>query len=157
MNMTGWLDFAETLRSRNVRFAIIGGHAVNFHGYLRATEDLDIVFQRSQATEGELYRTLVEFDAFWIGDTLDLITGLEVTHPITLDYLRSHSLLMLGTSFGYIDLFDFLPGLPEASMEEFLQAAVSIRGLPFASLDWLKRLKRASNRPQDRIDLDHLP
>lgn len=74
-----------------------------------------------------------------------------------MDHLRSHPLLMLGTTFGYVDLVDFLPGLPGESFDDFLNEVVTSNGLPFASLEWLKRLKRVSNRPQDRIDLDHLP
>jgi hypothetical protein len=157
MNDHSWLDFVARLRSRDVRFAVIGGHAVNFHGYLRSTEDLDLVFQRNAETEGALLSTLEEFGAYWIGDEIDPNTGVEVTHPITLDYLRNHSLMMLGTTFGYVDLFDFLPGMPDASLEDFFQTTQLSNGCPFASLEWLKRLKRAANRPQDRIDLDHLP
>jgi hypothetical protein len=64
---------------------------------------------------------------------------------------------MLGTTFGYVDLFDFLPGLPDVSFDDFLKEVVTSNGLPFASLEWLKRLKRVSNRPQDQIDLQRLP
>lgn len=157
MNNPSWLEFVAKLSNRNVRFAVIGGHAVNFHGYLRTTEDLDLVFLREKATEGALLQTLVEFAAFWIGDEIDPETGLEVTHPISLDYLRSHSLLMLGTKFGYLDMFDFLPGIPEVSVEVLLQDIQQSEGCPYVSLKWLKRLKRASNRPIDQIDLEHLP
>ena len=156
-NSQSWLDFAARLSSRHVRFAIIGGHAVNFHGYLRATEDVDIVFRRDAASEENLLRTLEEFEAFWIGDDIDPATGLEHTYPITMDHLRSHPLLMLGTTFGYVDLFDFLPGLPDVSFDDFLKEVVTSNGLPFASLEWLKRLKQVSNRPQDQIDLQRLP
>lgn len=156
MSNPSWRDFVTKLSNRNVKFAVIGGHAVNFHGYLRTTEDLDLVFLREQATEDALLQTLEEFNAFWIGDEIDPETGLEVTHPISLDYLRSHSLLMLGTTFGYVDMFDFLPGIPAVSVEVLLQDTQQSEGCPFVSLDWLKRLKRASNRPIDRIDLEHL-
>jgi hypothetical protein len=58
---------------------------------------------------------------------------------------------------GYVDLFDFVPGVPEAVIEEFVADAQIHNGRLFASLEWLKRMKQASNRPQDRIDLEHLP
>lgn len=38
----------DALSSHNVPFVIIGGHAVTFHGYVRATEDTDVVFRRSE-------------------------------------------------------------------------------------------------------------
>jgi predicted nucleotidyltransferase len=33
----------ESLRDHDVRFIVIGGVAVGAHGYVRATEDLDVV------------------------------------------------------------------------------------------------------------------
>lgn len=157
MNQHRWIDFVASLSLSNVKFAILGGHPVNFHGNVRTTEDLVLVFQRDIESEGSLLRTLVEYEAYWIGDEIDPQTGLEMTHPITAEYFRSNSLLMLGTSFGYVDLFDFVPGLPEVSVETLLQETQSSNGCPYVSLEWLKRLKRASNRPQDRIELQHLP
>jgi hypothetical protein len=147
----------DHLQAAGVPLVIIGGHAVNFHGYIRATEDLDLVFRRDERTEAALYETLAEFGAYWIGDEIDPMTGIEKTFPITLDYVRRHHLLMLGTVAGYLDLFDFLPGLPNASIDDFFQSAQHSHGRPFASLDWLKQLKLAANRPQDHIDLEHLP
>lgn len=64
---------------------------------------------------------------------------------------------MLGTTFGYVDMFDFLPGIPDVPVEALLQDIHVSQGCPFVSLEWLKRLKRASNRPIDQIDLEHLP
>jgi hypothetical protein len=150
-------QIVDRLVARDVDCVIIGGHAVNYHGYIRATEDIDVVFRRTAASESALFLTLSEFEAFWIGDDVDPATNLERTYPITKDFINQHHVLMLGTSAGYIDLFDFLPGLPGDSMDDFFASAESCLGRKFASLDWLKRLKVASNRPQDRIDLDRLP
>ncbi|MCA9195278.1 MAG: hypothetical protein KDB03_26085 [Planctomycetales bacterium] len=90
MNNPSWLDFVSRLRLANVKFVIVGGHAVNFHGYLRTTEDLDLIFLREPETESEVLSALVEFNAFWIGDEIDPETGLEIIHPITIEYFRRH-------------------------------------------------------------------
>ena len=42
------LDFEEFLRflkEENAEFVIVGGYAVAFHGYVRATNDMDIFFR----------------------------------------------------------------------------------------------------------------
>ena len=41
----------EALSRHNVPFVVIGGYAVVYHGYVRATEDVDIVFDRSHDSE----------------------------------------------------------------------------------------------------------
>jgi hypothetical protein len=157
MTKDDWTGFVRRLCERGVKIAIIGGHAVNYYGYLRATEDLDIVFKRDPKAELELLRTLQEFEAFYIGDEIDPTTRLELTYPVSLAYIRSQSLLMVGTSFGYVDIFDFMPGLPDATIDECLESAQLSETLPYVSLEWLKRLKRASDRPRDREDIKHLP
>ena len=55
------INFAKiigTLKKINVPFVIIGGHAVIQHGYIRATEDVDIVFQRNNESEKKLFSAL---------------------------------------------------------------------------------------------------
>ena len=147
----------DQLLDLRVELAIIGGHAVNVHGHLRATEDVDIVFRRSPATERAIFDALSKFGAYWIGDEVDPDTGIEYSHSITLEYVQSSHLMMLGSDVGWIDLFDFIPGIPGEPVDDLLSTAVMAKGRPFASLPWLKRMKRAADRPQDRLDLENLP
>jgi len=46
------LELLDVLRRHGVPFVVVGGHAVNVHGYRRATEDTDVVWPRSPAAEG---------------------------------------------------------------------------------------------------------
>ena len=62
----------ELLVKHRVPFVIIGGHAVTYQGYVRATEDTDIVFKRSGQSERSLLAALQEVNASWISDKIDL-------------------------------------------------------------------------------------
>ncbi len=65
--------------------------------------------------------------------------------------------MMLGTDLGFLDLFDFIPSLPGESLDDLFTSAVVRAARPFASLSWVRRMKQAADRPQDRIDLENLP
>ena len=62
MNDDSPLRIAETMATANVPFVIIGGHAVNYHGYPRATQDVDIIFKRSDESVKALYEVLSKRD-----------------------------------------------------------------------------------------------
>lgn len=157
MNNPSPLGIADHLLAYDVPLVIIGGHAVNVHGYARATEDVDIVFRRTPQTEQQLYDGLDKIHAYWIGNDVDPATGIETVHPITMDYLRKHHLMMLGTDLGFLDLFDFIPSMPDESVEELFSSAIQRDGRPYASLGWIRRMKAAADRPIDRMDLENLP
>ncbi len=42
MGNTQFRLIVETLTKHDVPYAVIGGHAVNAHGYIRATEDTEL-------------------------------------------------------------------------------------------------------------------
>ncbi|MCG8583580.1 MAG: hypothetical protein MI757_02585 [Pirellulales bacterium] len=146
----------DILNSHDVPFVIIGGHAVTFHGYVRATEDVDIVFQRSGDSEVSLFHALSEVNACWIGDEIDPETGIERTYPVSLEYVRSTRLMMLVTDGGFLDVFDYIPGLADESVEDLFATAHIQGSHRYASLAWLRRMKQAANRPKDQVDLENL-
>ena len=147
----------DVLVKHDVPFVIIGGHAVSYHGYVRATEDTDVVFLRSDDAEAALYEALVELNARWIGDEIDPKTGIEYTYPVSPAYVRGTRLMMLLTDEGFLDVFDYIPGCPNEAVHELFDSSRECDGRRFVSLEWLKRMKQAAGRPQDRIDLDNLP
>jgi len=147
----------EILTRHGVPFVVIGGHAVNYHGHLRATEDTDLLWLRTPENEARLVAALGELKAEWISDELDPATGIERTHSVTAAFVRAKPLMMLCTSRGYLDLFDHVPGIPDASVETLIGSACELNGIRYVSLDWLKRLKLASGRPRDLADLENLP
>lgn len=151
------LEIALRLLRSGVDCLIVGGHAVNYHGYPRSTQDVDLLVRRTAQSDRAMYDVLSELNAFWISDDIDPGTGIERTIPVSLAYIAAQPLMMLGTDIGYVDLFTFIPGLPTVSLDDVFASAESVGELKFINLFWLRRMKAAAGRPQDLIDLAHLP
>jgi hypothetical protein len=150
-------EILEALRRHGVPFLIIGGHAVNFHGYSRTTEDLDVIWLRTGESETLLLNALTEIDAQYIGNDIDPATGIERTYPVSASFIRITHLMMLWTRHGFLDLFDYVPGFPKEDVNQLFQSSVQAGNNRFTSLDWLRKMKRASGRSKDLLDLENLP
>jgi hypothetical protein len=146
----------EILRRHGVPFVAIGGHAVIVHGFRRATEDTDVVWLRSPKSERILLGALSEMEAKYIGKEIDRATGIEKTYPVTLPFIQQSHLMMLWTDLGFLDLFDYIPGMLDEPVEKLFEQSLHAGGLHYASLEHLKAMKRAANRDKDRKDLAEL-
>ena len=151
------LAIFRVLTQAEVPFVIIGGHAVSFHGYLRATEDADVIFQRTAAAETGLVAALQSIHACWVSEDRDPQTGLERLIPVTDSYIRREHLMMLSTDLGFLDLYDYIPGFPEIAVAEVFADSVVVGDVRFVSLAWLRKLKARAARHRDLDDLEHLP
>lgn len=57
-------DFSEFLRllnQREVKYLLVGGYAVGYHGYVRATADLDVWIRRDRENAARVVQVLEEF------------------------------------------------------------------------------------------------
>ncbi|MFZ2657631.1 MAG: hypothetical protein WAX69_22045 [Victivallales bacterium] len=143
----------ETLKNHRVPFVVIGGFAVNFHGYIRATEDCDIIFSRNSRSEANLFKALKKIGACRIGNRIDPKTKLEELIPVDESFIRTANLMMLHTKHGYLDIFDYVPGFPGKNPDILFKDSKKLKGINFVSLKWLKMLKKASGRPRDIEDI----
>jgi len=150
------LHVADLFSQAGIDSLVIGGHAVNFHGYLRATEDVDIVFRRSSENDAKIFEILSSIHAFWLSDEIDPATRLEKTVPVSLSYIQQRSIMFFGSDFGYIDLFDFVPGLPLVTFDDLWRDRLTKDGRSFVSLEWLLKLKRTADRTKDALDVQNL-
>ena len=151
------IELTDALQRRGVQFVIVGGHAVNVHGYVRLTEDLDVVWVRSRESEIALLGALTSIDAKYIGKDIDPTTRIERAHAVTLPFIQVSHLMMLWTSQGFLDLFDYIPGFPDEDPTQLLATSIEVGGRRFASLDWLRKMKTAAGRAKDLLDLENLP
>ena len=51
---------------------------------------------------------------------------------------------------------DHVPGEPMVDPRPMVESAVVVNGLPYVSLDWLRRMKRTAGRTKDQLDLEEL-
>src|SRR6266496_1663739 len=54
-------EFLRLLNSNSVKYLLIGGYAVNYHGYSRSTCDMDIWVARDVDNAGRICRVLQQF------------------------------------------------------------------------------------------------
>src|SRR5688500_16123734 len=81
-------ELLKILADHGVPVVVIGGHAVSFHGHIRDTEDLDVIWLRSEAAEAALLAALTAVNAKWISNTVDPATGMEKLVSVSLSYIR---------------------------------------------------------------------
>jgi hypothetical protein len=141
------------LAEANVRFVVIGGHAVAAHGYERATRDVDIVFSTDHETCERLAELLRHLEASIRAADLPAPGGL-----ITAEWLSAGGHFVFATVHGVLDALSWVAGLDYATLDSRALTAELADGtrLRICSYEDLVALKQAADRPRDREDLREL-
>ena len=145
------LDFLLLLHKQEVRYLIIGGEAVIFHGYARLTGDMDYFYEATPENVQRLYAALREF---WKGKVPGIAAAKEL--------LSVGLVVQFGLPPNRIDLVNQIDGV---NFKEAWRNRVIVRlkgaGLDDAFIFYLGlkdliRNKRASGRSKDLDDLRFL-
>ena len=144
----------EVLIRHDVRFILVGGIAAQAHGSPSLTGDLDICYALDLENLDSLAAALADMSAVRRGLPADA----PRMPPLDARTLRAGGLVTLATRYGDFDLlatpdpgFDYQRLLAHAITTTVHGAQVHI-----ASLYDLIEMKRATDRPKDRIELEIL-
>lgn len=146
-------EIFKVLARNQVDFVVIGGIAVQGHGYIRSTYDVDVIVEPTALNMTRLSVALIELEA-----ELRVPGTLRLTDP---NQLRSVPLIPTVTRFGPLDVVhvQHVAGPPKSY--EALRAAALVIALgdvdvPVAGLSDLIRMKGAAGREQDLADIEAL-
>ena len=141
-------DFKEFLRLLNensVEYLLIGGYAVGYYGYVRATADMDIWIASNVTNASRVVSALREFG----------FNAPELSDEL---FLKPGNIARLGVPPFRIEMLTSISGVTfeECYMEKVSDMIDGVR-VPIISLSHLKTNKKASGRLKDLADLEHLP
>ncbi len=143
--MTDFKALLEALADADVEFILVGGVAAIAHGSARLTQDIDVVYARSEDNLQRLAGALAQHEPYLRGappglpfrlDAATLLHGLNFT---------------LETSLGDIDLLGEITG--GGRFEDLLAHTIELnlfqRSVLCLDLEMLITTKRAAGRPKD--------
>lgn len=138
-------EFLNLLRANDVEYLLIGAYAVGYHGYPRATKDLDIWISATRHNAERVVTTLKEFGF----DAPELTTDL---------ILRPNNIVRMGEEPIRIEILNDAAGLEFADCyAERVTDTLDGIEVKLISLEDLKKNKAASGRLKDLADLENLP
>ncbi len=151
-------ELLKSLSEARVGYVLVGGLAVQLHGYLRSTFDIDLVLAMSD-------ENLARF--------IDVAKrcGMKPVIPVAIDALRDARQIeqwhrekgMLAFALrepqaggNVIDILVRPEITYERLLENAVEAELSGNKVRIAGIDDLLVMKRAANRPKDRLDIEAL-
>ncbi len=138
-------EFLRLLNSHQVEYLLIGGYAVGYYGYPRATNDMDVWVAVHPDNAERLVDVMQAFGFSVPGLSKDL-------------FLREQKIVRMGVPPMRIEV---LTGISGVAFEECYADRIvgEIDGVVvnLIDLEHLKQNKKASGRYKDLSDLEHLP
>jgi hypothetical protein len=138
-------EFLQLLSLKQVEYLLVGGYAVGYHGYPRATADMDIWVSINPLNAERVVAVLQEF-------------GLAVPELSEELFLEENRVVRMGVPPFRIGIITTISGVSFG--ECFAQRVIdTIDGVAvnLISLPHLKANKKASGRFRDLNDLENLP
>lgn len=137
-------EFLNLLRSHGVRYLLIGGYAVIYHGFPRATGDMDIWIAVDPENARRMVATIRDFGF----DTPDLDPAL---------FLQDNSMVRMGNVPVRIEILTRISGVDfEACYGNRVVGEMDGVQVSLISLRDLLANKRASGRHKDLMDIEEL-
>ena len=133
---------AELSRAE-VRYLVVGGLACALNGYVRTTEDVDLLVDPDPGNVKKLLRVLVGFGE---GHARDLRVE---------DFSDEEGAVRLVEDFP-VDIFTRMGGRHYSDMLPYRAVRTGEVPIPYVNAEGLILLKSDSLRPQDRIDVEAL-
>jgi predicted nucleotidyltransferase len=138
-------EFLRLLNSHNVRYLLVGGYAVGYHGYPRATGDMDIWIEMSESNSKKVASALRDFG---------MPDGAISESP----FLEKNKVFRMGVPPVRLEVITSASGVDFNECYSNREV-IKIDGIQinFISLKDLKKNKHAAGRHKDMDDLEHLP
>jgi len=138
-------EFLRLLNAHHVEYLLIGGYAVGYWGYPRATADMDIWIAVEPSNAEKVVTVLKEF-----GFNLPDLTA-EL-------FLKEWQIVRLGMPPVRIEISTTISGVSfKECFAEKVSGELDGEQVNLISLKHLKINKKASGRHQDLADLENLP
>ena len=138
------LKLWKTLHDTGVQYILIGGYAINFHGYQRFTGDVDIWLNDTTENRKKLRKAFENCDMgdYPMIETMQFVAGWT-------DFRLNNGL--------QLDILTEMKGLENYSFDDCLAMAsiADIDGIsiPFLHINQLIENKKIVNRPKDQLDI----
>lgn len=138
-------EFLNLLRANQVEYLLIGAYAVGYHGYPRATQDLDVWISSTPQNATRLVTVLHEF-------------GFTMPEVTTEFVLRPNNIIRMGEEPVRIEILNWASGVDfDECYRERIVATMDSVEVSLIGLEQLKKNKKASGRFKDLADLEELP
>lgn len=151
-------DILRALTDADVQFVLVGGFAVQLHGFVRTTIDLDLVLAMEDAN---LTRFIEVAKTFGLAPVIPVsIESLKNAQQIDV-WHREKGMLAFALREPQVagSVIDVLVR-PEVTFDDLKSDATKVdlfgRAVRIASIEHLLFMKRIANRPKDRIDIEAL-
>ena len=151
-------DLFRELAKRRVRYLVVGGVAVNLHGYARLTMDIDLMLDLSEAN---VEQAVLAFEH--LGYTprapvkaAELVSGEKRREWISQKRAVVFTFINLGAPFKMIDVFIDNPLDFDLAFGRRTQLDIGGVTVDMASVEDLINMKTISGRPRDMEDVEHL-
>ena len=137
-------EFLKLLNSHRVEYLLIGGYAVGYHGYPRATGDIDLWVAIRQNNAEKLVVALREF-------------GLNAPQLSADIFLQENQIIRMGVPPMRIELLTTISGVDfDSCYSERIVDVIDSVEVHIINLKHLKQNKQASGRYKDLDDLQYL-
>lgn len=137
-------EFIELLNKFQVKYMIVGAHALAFHGKPRHTGDLDIWIKPSDENANKMILVLKEFGFGSLGLTKE-------------DFLKENYVTQLGYPPLRIDILNSISGVGfEEALRNSLITQVDQLNVVYIGLSELIQNKTSTGRKQDIADVESL-
>jgi hypothetical protein len=138
-------EFLKLLNEKGVRYLLIGGYAVGYHGYPRATNDMDVWIAIRRDNAQKIVDALREFGF----DHPDLTPEL---------FLQENKIIRMGNPPMRLEISTGISGVEfEDSYASRIVDALDGVQVNIIDLTHLKANKKAAGRLKDLADLENLP
>jgi len=138
-------DFLKLLNANRVEYLLIGGYAVGYYGYPRATGDMDIWVAVNPGNAKKIVVALKEF-------------GFAVPELSAELFMRQNQIIRMGLPPMRIELTTTISGVSfEECYADRVIAELDGVKVNLIDLKHLKINKKASGRYKDLNDLENLP
>ncbi|MBI3361701.1 MAG: hypothetical protein HY023_11395 [Chloroflexi bacterium] len=137
-------EFLKLLNANRVEYLLIGGYAVGYHGYPRATDDIDFWIAVSPDNAGRVVAALQEF-------------GFDVPELSADLFLKESSIIRMGRPPVRIEISTSISGVTFADCyaERVIDVLDDVE-VNIISLKHLQENKKAAGRLKDLADLEYL-
>jgi hypothetical protein len=138
-------EFLKLLNDADVQYLLIGGYAVGYHGYPRATADMDIWVAISPDNATKLVGVFHRF-------------GMQDPHVTPALFQERGKIIRMGVPPMRIEVLTEIDGVDFAECHAArVTADIDGQPVPVISREHLLRNKRASGRHKDLDDIENLP